>query len=163
MPLYWLQITTLFCTDGPSPSRANGRQNKIFGGYYMKSKVLFSIVASCLWYALPSVAQGLPTVSGCTADQFVMGDQVSLIQPAGANYSPRCLKVKAGAQVTIDASNRHPLMGMDAIDGVENTLGSQEFSTPQTRIYSVPGIYGYFCTAHGDSEGDGMAGAIWVE
>jgi len=105
-----------------------------------------------------------PALAGCTNDRFVIGTDNNEIKTAGTTYTPKCLKVKIGALVTIQATQRHPLLAIPDINGVSNPFASNESAiTAQTRKMNVPGVFGYYCKAHGDEEGDGMAGVIIVE
>lgn len=110
-----------------------------------------------------SVAQSFGPIAGCTEGSFVQGGSNTTIATSGASYTPKCLRIKVGSQVSIEASNRHPLMAMPNIDGYENPLASfGEVFRTTTVQFNEPGVYGYFCTRHGDEEGDGMAGLIEV-
>lgn len=112
----------------------------------------------------PCLGQSLPVVAGCTAADFVTGESNSRIVTSGATYNPKCLRVKAGSSVTIQASLHHPLAAMPNIDGATNPFSDRaSFASAQTRVLDTPGLFGYFCEAHGDAEGDGMAGVILVE
>ena len=109
-------------------------------------------------------AQSAPPIAGCTAASFVEGGATNMIQTSGASYTPKCLHIRVGASVTIQASGHHPLSAMPDIDGAANPFRkATPFVDPATQVFNQPGIYGYFCEAHGDSEGDGMAGVIWVD
>lgn len=124
------------------------------------------IVAITTTCSLPSIglAQALESIAGCSADSFVQGTENNQINTAGITYTPRCLKIKVGASVTIQASSRHPLQAMPNIDQALNPfLTESAHTTAQTRIMNEPGIYGYFCTNHGDAKGGRMAGVIIVE
>lgn len=113
---------------------------------------------------LSPAAQAMETISGCQEGDYVFVNQATAsVEISGRGYSPNCLKVKAGTTVSIQASGRHPLQGMRAIAGVENPFQSANGSESQeTHTLNKPGQYGYFCTAHGDESGRGMAGAILV-
>jgi plastocyanin len=109
-------------------------------------------------------AQAVPTIAGCNAANFIDGGINSQVGTLGKSYSPKCLRVKVGSTVSIQASSHHPLSAMPDINGVQNPFSNgTSFSTSQTRVMSNPGLFGYFCEAHGDAEGDGMAGVILVE
>ena len=119
------------------------------------SKYLF--ILGLLWSGL-ATAQTLPAeVSGCSEADYVVADLESSVAVQGFSYTPRCLKVVVGSQVTIAASGHHPLapqaQGNNPIMETENT---------QTYEFNEPGVFGYFCTRHGDEDGTGMAGSIWV-
>ncbi len=108
----------------------------------------------------------IPIVAGCQP-----GDYQSVlvcattIAPSGRTYSPKCLKVQRGTQVTIVGSAIHPVQGMGPINGVQNPFTDIRGGAVEavTKTLSEPGVYGYFCTHHGDENGNGMAGAILVE
>jgi plastocyanin len=106
------------------------------------------------------------TVAGCAPSDYiaVSGAEVR-IAIAGRGYSPRCMKIAAGTVVTIEATSRHPLQAMRDISGASNPfLGtSGDWNSNQSRTMTHSGIYGYFCTDHGEASGRGMAGSIWVE
>lgn len=103
-------------------------------------------------------------IAGCTKDKFVMGSDVNQITTSGTNFTPKCLRVKAGATVAIQGSNHHPLSAMADIGGAQNPFATTMAATePQTRKMDQPGTYGYFCENHGDPSGSGMAGVIVVE
>lgn len=105
-----------------------------------------------------------PVVAGCTSERFVTGGELNEIKTVNATYTPRCLKVKVGATVSIQATSRHPLMAMADINNVVNPFAaSQSAITTQTRKMTEPGIYGFYCEAHGNANGAGMAGVIVVE
>jgi plastocyanin len=108
-------------------------------------------------------AASVPTVAGCSSSDFVDGLPANQITTAGTAFTPKCLRVKAGASVTIEASDHHPLKAMPDLGSDKNPFAdASTFTTPQTRVFNSPGVFGYFCTRHGDDEGDGMAGAIVV-
>ncbi len=109
-------------------------------------------------------AQSTGPIAGCTAGSFTDGAADNMIETAGTSYTPKCLKVKVGARVTIQATAHHPFSAMPDLDGVANPLASSPHAVaPVTQVFRQPGFYGYFCEAHGDAEGDGMAGVILVE
>ncbi|MEK6628366.1 MAG: hypothetical protein AABY53_07050 [Bdellovibrionota bacterium] len=111
-----------------------------------------------------SNAEVLPDVSGCTTASFVSGTDANVITIVGTTYSPKCLKLKVGATVTILASRHHPLMAMADINGKQNPFADGKlFDAAQTRIMDRAGLFGYYCDNHGSATGNGMAGAILVE
>ncbi len=51
--------------------------------------------------------------SACEPQEFVtVMENNATIAISGRGYTPRCLKVKSGTAVTIQASERHPLQGV---------------------------------------------------
>lgn len=103
-------------------------------------------------------------ISGCDPDMFVQGAQQNVIDAVDQDYSPRCLRVKAGSSVTINADQTHHLSPVQTVQGSAHPFGQQtSYDTPQSRILTEPGTYGYYCDEHGDATGKGMTGAIIVE
>jgi plastocyanin len=76
-------------------------------------------------------------------------------------YSPKCLQVAAGQSVTFSGSfSFHPLKqacGPAPVITATSTGSSKSF------VFTDPGEYGYFCSAHGSAAGTGMAGSILVQ
>lgn len=103
-------------------------------------------------------------VSGCTAGMFESRTgQVTVSTTAASTYTPKCLKVRAGTEVTIGASATHPLQGQADVGGLSNPYaGAMQSTMPVTRTLETEGLLGFYCTVHGDPAGNGMAGAIWV-
>jgi len=84
-------------------------------------------------------------------------------------YTPKCLKVAAGSQVTFvpatssDSFSGHPLM-----HSLRGTLPSPITETNsgamKTFTFPTPGFYAYYCEFHGfNDDGNFMAGVIWVQ
>ncbi len=103
--------------------------------------------------------------SACEPQEFVsVLDSSTTIAISGRGYTPRCLKVKSGTAVTIQASERHPLQGVQVPGNPSNPfVRGSDATRPETHTLVEPGKYAYFCTDHGDSHGGGMAGEILVE
>ena len=99
--------------------------------------------------------------AGCAPGSFVDLGPDAHIAIVGRSYSPKCARVKAGATLMIDASSHHPLQGVGETNPIFDELGGAV--GPKTVTLGAPGEYGYFCLAHGDDSGAGMAGAILVE
>ena len=104
--------------------------------------------------------------SGCTDDKFVNGGEFTEIMTTGSGYTPKCLRVKVGATVSIQASARHPLIAMASLNGdsANNPFAADDKATEtQTRQLLEPGVFGFFCASHGKPDGTGMVGIIIVE
>lgn len=99
----------------------------------------------------------------CQDQDFVLMKSPVVIQTAGHSYSPRCAKVKAGTQITIQASSMHPLAPMAPFNATVNPFANGSFNSDQTRTATSKGVFGFFCTNHGDVSGNGMAGMVTVE
>lgn len=94
---------------------------------------------------------------------FVSASSTRIQTTLEKTYTPACLKVKKGTAVTIAASEHHPLQGVQLKNQPKNPFVSAVAAkSNQTRVLSVVGDYPFFCTAHGNSNGGGMAGEIRV-
>ena len=82
------------------------------------------------------------------------------------SYSPKCLKVTAGATVTFSGDFvAHPLEP-STHRGTLTGSPITATSSGSTKAFAFPtaGYYAYFCSVHGPSDGAaGMVGVIWVE
>ena len=120
--------------------------------------VLLSLMAS------PALAQQLP-LAGCDVNDFVTVGGSAIIKTEGRSYVPRCLKIKKGTTVTIEASSHHPLQGILNSVGMQNPiyddLGGAVSNANVT--FNETGVFGFYCLAHSDDKGTGMGGAILVE
>ena len=109
-----------------------------------------------------AVDSGPQPVNGCTTfvDKSQPNDVRDIAFPTGVGpvqYSPNCMKIKAGQSVTWNgAFANHPLIasGGDAGNPIPTT------STGTTKAFAFPtaGTYGFACQFHGFS----MFGAIQV-
>ena len=107
-------------------------------------------------------------VPPCTAESnYMTGTTINF--PAGTadfNYSPKCLKVTAGATVTFSGDfTAHPLepsTHRGTLTG--NPITATGTGTTKSFDFPTPGYYAYYCAFHGPSDGaTGMVGVIWVE
>ena len=108
---------------------------------------------------------GFVEVSQCKEADYVQGGATNLVKIVGFSFSPRCLRVPVGSQVTIQAAGIHPVQGMDEINGVANPLinSGGGVTTPVTVTIKTAGQFGFYCENHGKPDGTGMAGAILAE
>ncbi len=100
---------------------------------------------------------GCPGYANCT--NFTAGTSIDF---GGGNdrYVPKCLRLTAGQAVTFMGNfNNHPMH--QACGPVAQALGATSGTNAQFTL-TVPGVYGFYCSQHGDSTGTGMAGAIEV-
>lgn len=85
---------------------------------------------------------------------------------AGTAYTPKCVRVKAGTQVTFSGDfTLHPLVGGEVKAGTKTPDAMspiQETSTGMSAMFtlSTPGTYPYYCDVHAIV---GMVGVIFVE
>lgn len=133
----------------------------------MKNKLVGKInritVFSVMLVGFAMQALAIPQIAGCKPEDFIQGSENNEIRMEGKAYTPKCLKIKVGGNVSIQASEKHPLSAMPDVDAKKNPFAGGNFTSSQVRKMNEAGIYGYFCDVHGDNEGDGMAGAILVE
>jgi|GEM_PF-2300906 len=129
-------------------------------------RVLITSVALCE-PAMGQSVSNLPVYGECekASDYIEVAEKSVTIHFQGSSYTPPCLIVKAGTEVTVSASNKHPLEAAADIDGIVNPFRStgESFTENQTRVMDVVGSFAYYCTRHADPEtGQGMGGVIVV-
>jgi len=102
-----------------------------------------------------------------TEGDYMSGSTVTF--PASAtdvSYTPKCLKVTAGATVTFNGDfTLHPLepsTKRGTLTG--NPITSTGTGTTKGFVFPTAGYYAYYCMTHGPSDGAaGMVGVIWVQ
>lgn len=93
-------------------------------------------------------------------------DAAVAIASEGVNYTPRCVRVAAGTQVTFNSNfQMHPLRGGEVVDEVgivdpNSPITPVDSGATATFVLDEPGEYPYFCSFHASL---GMFGTIWVE
>jgi plastocyanin len=107
-------------------------------------------------------------VNGC--DQAMAMDQTGMqkvtINTMGLNYSPKCVKVKAGTDITWKSDfTLHPLVGGTVMNLMKQPDPNSPIKMTKSGnmvTFSFPnaGTYGFYCDNHAAS---GMAGAVFVE
>jgi len=126
-------------------------------------------MAGCGSSSTPSLAG---TVNGChTADFAATGTRIQYGEPLGLKYSPQCLSVSVGQQVTFFADTTtganfsiHPLRPGTAPTSDPGSAGNpivnQDTGSQYMVTFNTAGTYGYYCLSH---ESSGMYGAIQVK
>lgn len=81
-------------------------------------------------------------------------------------FEPVELTVEAGTEVVFRGAGRNPHNAV-ASDGswtTEDSFGSlEQFEGDNAAVvFNTPGTYDYFCTFHGNADGQGMAGTLNV-
>jgi plastocyanin len=111
---------------------------------------------------------GSATFNGCTQGAAAdhTADATTTISNAGLSYTPKCIRIKAGASVVFQTDFvAHPLVGGEVAGGMK----VEEASSPiqkttsgaeATFVFPTGGTFGYYCDSHALG---GMAGAIYVE
>jgi plastocyanin len=105
-----------------------------------------------------------PSFAACaTYADHTAASLVQIVIGPNDTYAPPCIRVRAGAQVRIEADGEHPLIAAPC--SPEDFVTAPHGGTMTTATYtmSAAGQFGYYCPAHSSSSGNGMAGAILVE
>jgi plastocyanin len=119
--------------------------------------------------AAGSGGSGMPiTVNGCDSTMAIdkTNDPITMITFEGIEYTPRCVRVRAGSQVVLSGNfMSHPLVGGVVANGMNlpdpaSPLPATNAGSEITVTLSKGGAVPYYCTAHA---GSGMMGAIFVE
>jgi plastocyanin len=101
--------------------------------------------------------QQFAAIEPCLAEgDYVTGSAIT-VTPTTIVYSPSCLKIAAGATITIGASAFHPLTGTDL--GTAGNPIPEHQTTPATVSFPTPGFYSFECDTHSIL---GMKGVVWV-
>lgn len=81
-------------------------------------------------------------------------------------FQPAEITVTAGTEVTFLGVGRNPhnAVASDSSWSTEDDFGSLEQfeGDVATLTFDSPGTYSFFCTFHGNAEGEGMAGTLTV-
>lgn len=100
--------------------------------------------------------------AGCTTFVDLTTDPAPTIRfPVGGDrYVPDCVRLKLGQTITFSgAFAPHPL---EQACGPVDVLNERTGNTRSFTLTEGVGVYGFWCTQHGSSSGQGMAGAIEV-
>ncbi len=85
---------------------------------------------------------------------------------SGINYTPKCVRVKAGTVVTFSGDfTLHPLVGGEVVSGTKTPDPNSpivETSTGMSAMFtlSTAGTYPFYCDVHATV---GMTGVVFVE
>jgi plastocyanin len=94
------------------------------------------------------------------------GDAVT-VKMFDNRYEYTEIHVAAGGTVTFEGAGRNPHNAVDATGtwSTEDEFGSLDMleGDEATISFDEPGEYTFFCTYHGNADGEGMAGTIVVE
>jgi plastocyanin len=141
------------CTDDSGNGTGNpGRGGAGGGAAGAGGGGVFTAVAPCATEASYTAGTAASSVTFGAAGDF--------------SYTPKCLKVPAGAQVTFMGDfSAHPLEP-SALRGTltDNPIEATSSGNSASFTFPIPGYYAYFCAFHGPSDGaTGMVGVIWVQ
>lgn len=112
---------------------------------------------------------GLLVVAACGGGdgggETIAGDDVS-VDMFDNRYEFTEVSVPVGGTVTFVGAGRNPhnAVAADGSWSTEDVFGSLEQLEGDEAVltFEEPGEYVFFCTFHGDAEGDGMAGTLTV-
>jgi plastocyanin len=134
----------------------------------MKILILLLSLASQSTFSQSFDLTAFKVVANCNQQDYVdviPGNAPFTVVTQGASYSPKCLRVKKGTSLNIQASSRHPLQGIpDSTSDLANPIYDELGGAVTTKTYTFNdvGVFGYYCIAHGNDLGEGMAAAILV-
>lgn len=111
---------------------------------------------------------GLLLVAACgggDGDESVSGEDV-VVQMLDNRYQFTEVSVPVGGTVTFVGAGRNPhnAVAADGSWSTEDVVGSLEQLEGEEAVltFDEAGEYVFFCTFHGNAEGDGMAGTLIV-
>ena len=107
-----------------------------------------------------------PSFAGCTFETAV---ETTTVVTAGFAYDPPCVKLSAGATLSIASSGTHPLRGMEANGDQPNPISAavttQGSAAPVSIAFPAHGSFGFYCANHGvdSSVAAAMGGVVYVQ
>lgn len=94
------------------------------------------------------------------------GDQPATVEMLDNRFAPVDLTVTTGESVRFVGAGRNPhnAVASDGSWSTADVFGSLEQLHGDEAVitFDEPGTYVYFCTLHGNADGDGMAGTLTV-
>lgn len=94
------------------------------------------------------------------------GSQAVVVEMLDNRFSPVEVTVPAGDEVSFVGAGRNPhnAVAADGSWSTESVFGSlEQFDGDAADLtFDTPGTYPFFCTFHGNAEGEGMAGTLTV-
>lgn len=94
------------------------------------------------------------------------GDEGVVVEMLDNRFAPAESIVPAGSEITFLGAGRnaHNAVAADGSWSTEEVFGSlyQFEGDAATLTFDMPGTYPFFCTFHGNADGDGMAGTLTV-
>ncbi len=102
---------------------------------------------------------------GSSADEFIEGESVT-VDMYDNRFEYTEVRVPVGGSVDWRGAGRNPhnAVAADGSWSTEDAFGNLEQLEGDSAvlIYEEPGTYPFFCTFHGNADGDGMAGVLIV-
>jgi plastocyanin len=134
----------------------------------MKYLIILLSLSSQISFAQNFESTDFKVVSFCNEENYIdiiPSGSTFTILTEDTGYTPKCLRIKKGTTIEIQASTTHPLQGIPEssdpiINPIYDTTG--DAVTSKTVTFNDTGVFGYYCTVHGNANGEGMAGAVLV-
>jgi len=102
-------------------------------------------------------------LAGCTensADDLAGAGAGRVITFTCCSYTPKCIRIAEGQAVSFEGTfAAHPLRPIPA-EG--NPIQNQDSGSSVQFTFTTSGDFGFYCNNHGNVNGSGMAGAIFV-
>jgi len=119
-----------------------------------------------LWLAALLVPFGLAACGGGEATTVTSGEDVT-VRMFDNRFEFNEIHVPPGGSVNFVGAGRNPhnAVASDQSWSTEDVFGTLEQLEGDEAVvdFDQPGEYAFFCTFHGNAEGDGMAGVVIVE
>jgi hypothetical protein len=124
----------------------------------MKYLIILLSLASQITFAQNTEPTQFKVIANCNEQDyidFIPGESLFTVVTQGTSYSPKCLRIKKGTLINIQASPRHPLQGIPDTD-ITNPIYNELGAADTTKIYTFNdvGVFGYYCTNHGNELGE---------
>jgi plastocyanin len=106
------------------------------------------------------------TGAGCTRQPAAVDPVHPVVRMLDNRYSPADITIPVGGSVTFVGAGRnaHNAVAADGSWSTEQAVGDLEMhdGDEATITFDKPGTYTFFCTFHGNAQGQGMAGTLTV-
>lgn len=103
---------------------------------------------------------------GCAAKPARVDPVHPVVRMLDNRFSPSDITIPVGGSVTFVGAGRnaHNAVAADGSWSTEKAFGSLEMhdGDEATISFDEPGTYAFFCTFHGNAQGQGMAGTLTV-
>lgn len=104
--------------------------------------------------------------TGCAAGPAQVDPVHPVVRMLDNRYSPSDITIPVGGSVTFVGAGRNPhnAVAADGSWSTEEAFGDLEMhdGDQATITFDEPGTYTFFCTFHGNAQGQGMAGTLTV-
>ncbi|MDP9496014.1 MAG: plastocyanin/azurin family copper-binding protein [Actinomycetota bacterium] len=119
-----------------------------------------------IWLATFLVAFALAACGGAEATTVTTGEDVT-VRMFDNRYEYTEIHIPPGGSVNFVGAGRNPhnAVASDESWSTEDVFGTLEQLEGDDAViaFDEPGEYSFFCTFHGNADGEGMAGVVIVE